>query len=260
MKTQGAKPIGSAVEVTGTAAARSIDSYGPPTLPLSGGNMEEFFATHGVAMRARRRQRLVMGSKRSDVIYLLKSGLLVLSANGSGDRRQLLAILYPGDVFSMALVPPLDGVAVVAMTDCKLVRMRPSALDNSPSELHELEAFMRQRTAELHARSILHIARLASLSSESRVAVFILELALRTGQVVNDTVTCDLPLSRSDIADYLSLNADTLSRIMTRLKSRGAVATVGRSRAIVKSVKRLSEEVPICAATVALHGQAELPG
>jgi CRP/FNR family transcriptional regulator, anaerobic regulatory protein len=222
--------------------------------------MEEIFATHGVAMRARRRQRLVMGSKRSDVIYLLKSGLLVLSANGSGDRRQLLAILYPGDVFSMALVPPLDGVGVVAMTDCELVRMRPSALEDSPRELRELDAFMGQRTAELHARSILHIARLASLSSESRVAAFILELALRTGQVVNDTVTCDLPLSRSDIADYLSLNADTLSRIMTRLKSRGAVATVGRSRAIVKSVKRLSKEVPICAATLALHGQVGSSG
>ncbi len=260
MKTQRAKPSESAVAVTGTATASSMTSYGPTALPVSGGVMEEIFATHGVAMRARRRQRLVMGAKRSDVIYLLKSGLLVLSANGSGDRRQLLTILYPGDVFSMALVPPLDGIGLVAMTDCELSRMRPSALDDSPKELREFDALLGERTAELHARSILHIARLASLSSESRVAAFILELALRTGQVVNDTVTCDLPLSRSDIADYLSLNADTLSRIMTRLKSRGAVATVGRSRAIVKSVKRLSKEVPICAATLALHGRAEGAG
>ena len=209
-------------------------------------------------MRARRRQRLVMSSKRSDIIYVVKSGVLVLSANGGSGHRQLLAILYPGDAFSMALAPPLDGVGVVAMTDCDLIRMRRSALEDFPSEMQELEAFLQQRTAELHARSILHIARLASLSSESRVAAFILELALRTGQVVNDTATCDLPLSRSDIADYLSLNADTLSRIMTRLKSRGTVATVGRSRAIVKSIKQLCKEVPICSTTLALHGYAEL--
>lgn len=121
-------------------------------------------------------------------------------------------------------------------------------------EACKLEAFLAARTADLHARANLHIARLASLSSEARVAAFLLELALRTGRVTNDTVTCDLPLSRCDIADYLSLNADTLSRIMTRLKTRGSVATIGRSRAIVKSIKRLCKEVPICRATVALHG------
>lgn len=213
-------------------------------------------ARRGVVVKARRRQRLAISG--TDQVFVVKTGLLVMSANASSDRRQLLTLLYPGDVFSMDLAPPLEGIGLIAMTDCDLIRIRRSALDDSPEEARRFDEYVAESASRLHARAALHIARLASLSSESRVAAFILELALRMGHVANDQVSCDLPLSRCDIADYLSLNADTLSRIMTRLKERGAIATVGRSRTIVKSIKRLCQEVPVCAATIALHGQGEV--
>jgi len=212
----------------------------------------------GVVVKARRRQRLTISG--TDQIFVVKNGLLVMSANASSERRQLLTLLYPGDVFSMDLAPPLEGVGLVAMTDCDLIRIRRSALGDFPEEARRFDEYIADSASRLHARAALHIARLASLSSESRVAAFILELALRTGHVTNDQVSCDLPLSRCDIADYLSLNADTLSRIMTRLKERGAIATVGRSRTIVKSIKRLCQELPVCAATIALHSQGEMLG
>ncbi|MBU1211024.1 MAG: Crp/Fnr family transcriptional regulator [Alphaproteobacteria bacterium] len=212
----------------------------------------------GVVVKARRRQRLTISG--TDQVFVVKNGLLVMSANAGSDRRQLLTLHYPGDVFSMDLAPPLDGIGLVAMTDSDLIRIRRSALDDFPEEARRFDEYVAESALRLHARAALHIARLASLPSEPRVAAFILELALRSGHVTNDQVSCDLPLSRCEIADYLSLNADTLSRIMTRLKERGAIATVGRSRTIVKSIKRLCEEVPVCAATVALHGQGEKIG
>ncbi|MEQ8825517.1 MAG: Crp/Fnr family transcriptional regulator [Filomicrobium sp.] len=216
--------------------------------------LEEVLATYGVAVKARRRQRLPVDFKNPDTLYFVKSGLLILNSVCAGERQQPLSIFYPGDFFMVDLVPPFASADLIAMTEADLVRIRQSSVANSPEDLRMLDKAVGKQTADMFARSNLHIARLSALSSESRVAAFILELGLRTGQVVNDTVTCDLPLSRNDIADYLSLNADTLSRIMTRLKARGVVATIGRSRAIVKSIKKLCRESPICNATMVLHG------
>lgn len=218
-------------------------------------DLNELLESQGIALKVRRRQRVAAGSP--DMVFYVKSGLLVLCANASSERRQLLSLLYPGDVFSMDQAPPLDGIDLIAMTDCELIRLRRSAVEQDPQEALVLDRYMAECTFNMYARATLHIARLASLPSEPRVAAFILELALRMGRVSNDQVSCDLPLSRTDIADYLSLNADTLSRIMTRLKERGTIATIGRSRTIVKSVKRLCEEVPVCVATMALHSQGQ---
>lgn len=215
----------------------------------------ERLAKHGVSLTVRRRQRI--GAPSDDQVYCVKSGMLVLCANASSERRQLLTLLYPGDTFTMAQAPPLEGIGLVAMTDSELLRIHRSSFDDDLEEARMLDAYVAERSANMNARAALHIARLASLPSEARVAAFILELALRTGRASNDQVSCDLPMSRCDIADYLSLNADTLSRIMTRLKERGAIATIGRSRTIIKSIKRLCHEVPICAATIALHQQSE---
>lgn len=218
--------------------------------------VETFLERHGTTIKARRRQRISSSAGQEDYAYFIKSGVIALAANSDGEQRHILTILYPGDVLTMGLAPPLEGVAFVAMTDCVLVRLARSALDGQPDQVCMLDAIIADRTSQLHARASLHIARLANLPSEERVAAFLLELGLRTGRVANDSVTCDLPLSRCEIADYLSLNADTLSRIMTRLKARDVLATVGRSRAIVKSVKRLCKEVPMCRSIVALHSNA----
>lgn len=215
--------------------------------------IHEILVTQGVAVKARRRQRISVDFNNSDTVYFVKSGLLILNSVCSGERQQPLTIFYPGDFFYVDLVPPFSAAELVAMTECDLIRIRRSTLEPSGAA-ETLEKALGTHAANMFARSNLHIARLAALSSETRVAAFILELSLRMGQMVNDTVTCDLPLTRNDIADYLSLNADTLSRIMTRLKARGTVATIGRSRAIVKSVKKLCREVPICRATMVLHG------
>ena len=226
---------------------------------LNGKNpVDGILKAHGTAIKARRRQRLSVDFDNPDTIYFVKSGLLILNSVCSSERQQPLTIFYPGDFFYLELVPPFAAADLIAMTECDLIRIRRSSLSDA-EDADALDAALGRQAASMFARSNLHIARLAALSSETRVAAFILELGLRTGQVVNDTVTCDLPLTRNDIADYLSLNADTLSRIMTRLKARGTVATIGRSRAIVKSIKKLCRDVPICQATMELHGGANKP-
>lgn len=216
--------------------------------------LAELLQSLGSVVKTRKRQEIGLGLA-DDTVYVLRSGVLALSAAGQGSERQLLALLYPGDAFRTDLAPPLDGITLVAMTDGVLLRVRPEALGNFPDAEQQLNTAICRKACELHARAVLHIARLADLGSESRVAAFFLEMAVRTGRMANDSITCDMPLSRTDIAEYLALNADTLSRIMTRLKAKGILSTIGRSKVIVKRVKKLAAELPLGAATMALHNE-----
>ena len=70
---------------------------------------------------------------------------------------------------------------------------------------------------ELH-RAHVHTLLLI-LSAQERVVSFLFEMAGRLGS--NDV---DLPMSRQDIADYLGLTIETISRTLTQLESSGAIA------------------------------------
>jgi CRP-like cAMP-binding protein len=116
---------------------------------------------------------------------------------------------------------------------------------------------LHRQLAEQHARTLLHVAAIGSLSGEERVASFLIELALRIGKRTTLGVAFDVPLSRTDIADYLELNADTLSRIMSRLRVKGVVAQTGRCRAVLPDWEGLCALSPVLGAIMALHGKAK---
>ena len=65
-------------------------------------------------------------------------------------------------------------------------------------------------------------------SAEERVAGFLLEMAGRK----SETGSVELPMSRQDIADYLGLTIETVSRTFTQLAQSGTI-TLERSRRIV---------------------------
>jgi CRP-like cAMP-binding protein len=118
----------------------------------------------------------------------------------------------------------------------------------------ELGRELLRQLADQQARCLMHTAAIGGMSGEERVASFLIELALRIGTKGAGGIAFEVPLSRAEIADYLALNPDTLSRIMSRLKGRGLVAQTGRSRAVVQDWQGLCAQSPMAEALVKLHG------
>lgn len=71
----------------------------------------------------------------------------------------------------------------------------------------------------------------------------------------NDRGARERPLTRNDMADFLALNADTLSRIMSRLKSKGLIAAIGRRRLIILEPRKLCGQGPVGAALLEMHSR-----
>jgi len=207
-------------------------------------------------VRARRGQQFSLASVQDEVVTIVRSGLLVLRAALPDNRRQVLTLLFPRDIFRPSFAPPLPGVSLRAVAASEVWHMPSStfvALVNSDSDLRR---FLNRQLAEQQSRANLHIAGLGNLNGEERVASFLIELSLRFGSACSDGISFQIPLTRIDIADYLALNADTLSRIMSRFKARGIVLQKGRGRALVPDAKALRDLSPLANALVALQGTA----
>jgi CRP-like cAMP-binding protein len=206
-------------------------------------------------VRARRRQQLALHSGPAEAVYVVRAGLLVLQTMPPGKHRQLLTLLYPHDVFRAALAPPLPDAALIAVAASELWRLPSGTFEALLGADRALGQHLNHRLADQHARTILHVAIIGGLDGEERVASFLIELALRIGAPCANGISFEIPLSRTDIADYLALNADTLSRIMSRLKARGLVVRTDRGCAVVPDWEALCGLSPVAGALLALHGK-----
>ena len=214
----------------------------------------------GVALTLRRHQRLLLSSRPVDHVFHLLSGVVLVEARLHDRPRQVLEILYPDDVFRTHDAPELIGAALVAATPAELQRFRLDVLE--PFERSNIEFAHRMAAADAlrSARRTLHLASVSGHSGEERLADFLVEIATFLGVPVPGRASgraFDVPMTREEIADYLALNPDTLSRIFSRLKSSGLIA-VSRGRATVPDWPALARLSPLAGAIATLRPQQTL--
>jgi CRP-like cAMP-binding protein len=99
---------------------------------------------------------------------------------------------------------------------------------------------LRMATAELNAMRD-HLTCLASKSAEAKVADFLLMLAGRSTARAGNAVVVNLPMTRTDIGDYLGLTIETVSRTISKLRRTGVIDLPRTTQVVVRSTGRLAE-------------------
>ncbi len=224
--------------------------------PVSDENLL-LLTTHATAIRARRRQQLSVAVDETETVYFVVSGVLMVATRTDEDQRnRVFTILYEGDVYRSSFAPPFENTVLIALSPSELLRMPYHAYQALAERHTGLAADFEGRAASLQARTGLHLASLSSLPGDTRVATFLAEIAYRTGSALGNQISFEMHLSRSDIANYLALNADTLSRIMSRLKTDGLVTSIGRGRMVITDFPALLARTPLADAVRVLHAPA----
>ena len=215
----------------------------------------EEFAPLAVRIPTRRHQKLVFPLEGDETLYLVRKGIFLARATLPDARQQILSILYPGDIARARAMPALDGAAIAAASETGEVwRVRGSAVKASTEANPGLSRAIAEHFTEQAARLALHNAILSGLNGDERVAALFIELTLRVGHPTPAGITFDMPLSRTDIADHLALNADTVSRIVSRMRTKGLISMVGRNRIVCRDVEALAAECPLADALSHMHG------
>jgi len=226
----------------------------PPAAPIA---IPAALTANAATVRTRRGQTVALTVDDSEAVYIVRSGVLMLQVTLPHGLRQVIALLYPGDVFRSAFAPPDAGAVLSVVRAGEVLRFRWGALAQLAASDPEITRYMANAVAKQNARQAIHMAAVGRFDCQQRLATFLMELALRTGvRAPCGGVAFDVPLSRSDMADYLGLNADTLSRTMSRLRASGLLSHPERHRALIRDISDLAALSPAARSLMALNGEA----
>jgi CRP/FNR family transcriptional regulator, nitrogen fixation regulation protein len=180
----------------------------------------------GVAMPFARNAEIYGENERADYLYKVLWGSVRTYKLLADGRRQIGAFYLPGDFFGLE-VADHHAFSAEAVVDSKVLVVRRSSIMGLAGRDAEIASQLWSMTARELQRVQAHIMLLVKTARE-RVAGFLLEMANR--QPARNVI--DLPMSRQDIADYLGLTMETVSRTLTQLEAAETIA-VPKSRHIL---------------------------
>ena len=197
----------------------------PGAVPAANGS-DQSIELMGAVMPFARNAEIYGENEPAEYLYKVVRGAVRTYRVLNDGRRQIGAFYLPGDFFGLELGEE-HTFSAEAIVDCNVMVIKRSALVNLAARSHDVARQLWTMTANELQRAQSHIMLLIKTAQE-RVAGFLLEMAARTPS--GNSV--DLAMSRQDIADYLGLTIETVSRTLTQLENSAAIS-VPSSRHIV---------------------------
>lgn len=159
-------------------------------------------------------------------LWVVRTGTVKTSRIDLEGREQVLAFVLPGDVVGLdAIYPgryPCDAVALERTECCRFPFRTVSALALR-------RASVRQALLRLLSKALGAARRSAgNFSAAERVAAFLLDLDRRSATSDPSGSDLYLRMTRGDIAGYLRLAPETISRVLARFRTRGFIGMDGR--------------------------------
>jgi len=188
----------------------------------------------GAQMSFSRNAEIYGQGEAADYIYRVVTGAVRTYKVLADGRRQVGGFYLPGDMFG---VEPGDEhtFSAEAIAASKVLVMKQSAVLALAERDSEVARQLWTLTGRELGRVQDHILLLIK-SAQERVAAFLLEMAER----VSSGNAVDLPMSRQDIADYLGLTIETVSRTLTHLESAATIEVPTSRRIVLRNRAALS--------------------
>jgi CRP/FNR family transcriptional regulator, nitrogen fixation regulation protein len=167
----------------------------------------------GSQMRFGPNEEIFGESEPAEYVYKVTKGAVRTYKILCDGRRQIGGFYLPGDIFGLEIGKEHQFSAEAINNVTVLVVRRSSIVSLAERDCDAARALWSFTGRELN-RVQEHLLLLVK-SAQQRVASFLLEMSAR--HAATDTI--ELPMSRQDIADYLGLTIETVSRTMTQLVS-----------------------------------------
>jgi CRP/FNR family transcriptional regulator, nitrogen fixation regulation protein len=178
--------------------------------------LTDIMERQGVKMSFARDEEIYAQDDEVEFLYLLTSGTIRTTRLTSDGRRQVGDFYYAGDLFGLETGPE-HRFSAEALSHCQVLVLRRSVVRALAGEA-ELDRAILDATRRELERTQAHLMLLGHKTAREKVAGFLLSLAQRAPD--KDVA---LPMGRQDMADYLGLTIETVSRMLTQLQSAAVV-------------------------------------
>ena len=215
--------------ITRTSPRQSTDRVARPVPASSSVSLGSSIEMMGAPMPFSRNAEIYGENEPADYLYKVASGAVRTYKVLNDGRRQIGSFYLPGDIFGLE-VGDEHTFSAEAVVDCKVLVIKRSALVSLAGRDKEVARQLWTMAAGDLQRAQDHIMLLIKTAQE-RVAGFLVEMSVRN----SGASEVDLPMSRQDIADYLGLTIETVSRTLTQLENSGAIAVPTSRRIVLRS-------------------------
>jgi CRP/FNR family nitrogen fixation transcriptional regulator len=165
----------------------------------------------GLRMTFAKGEEIFGQDEDADMIHSVVSGAVRTTRLTSDGRRQIGDFYYPGDIIGLE-IGDTYRFSAEALSDCVVRVVKRSSLQ-ALSGAGGLRETLWDATRRELERTQEHLLMLGRKSACERVASFLRDVAQRVG---SDDVS--LEMGRQDMADYLGLTIETVSRMVTQLQ------------------------------------------
>ena len=190
-------------------------------------------------------QTVVWSGDRMDFVASVVTGIATLTQTMEDGRRQMVGLLLPSDFVGRPgrTIVPYDVTAATDLVMC-CFRRKPFE-DMMATTPHVAQRLLEMTLDELDAAREWMLL-LGRKTAREKIASLLTIIARRdTGlkkRSAKGSISFDLPLTREEMADYLGLTLETVSRQMSALKRDGVIELGEKRRILVPDFDRLSDQ------------------
>jgi CRP/FNR family transcriptional regulator len=167
-------------------------------------------------------------------------GVVKLSKMLTDGRQQIVGLQFAPDFMGRPFARE-SALSADAATEAEICSIPKAVLERMIDESSELEH-------RLHAQALMELdeARdwmltLGRKTAQEKVASFLYMIAIHYDPEQHDKTSFELPLSRADIADFLGLTIETVSRQMTKLRGEHVIEIENNRHVSIPDMDRLAE-------------------
>jgi CRP/FNR family transcriptional regulator, nitrogen fixation regulation protein len=170
----------------------------------------------------------------ADYIFVVVSGVVRSCKTYQNGSRGVVAFYLPGDLFGWD--DAKCSLSIEAATDVMVLFLKRRALLSLAARDSRIGSYLLAQTTKELGRTQQH-SLLMGQCAKSRVATFLTDLWTRLGK----PASVDLPMLHQDIADYLGLTIETLSRTITSFEQSGMLKRQSYRKLVLRKPALLSQ-------------------
>ena len=190
-------------------------------------------------------EHLITEGESMEYVYDLLSGTVALARNGRDGRRQILSFLGANQFLGAASTPGYPNLAT-ALTDVKAMCYPRSALERALATTPGLASEFRMVLTRILESAHDHVYTIGQRSATERVASFLLYLRANQARFSPEgprekSEIIDLPMTRLDIADFLGLTIETVSRAFSALKKSNVISFTDSHSCVILNIQSIRD-------------------
>jgi CRP/FNR family transcriptional regulator len=190
-------------------------------------------------------QTIIWSGDRMEFVGSVVTGIATLTQTMEDGRRQMVGLLLPSD-FVGRPGRPTAAYDVTATTDLVMCCFRKKPFEEMMAATPHIAQRLLEMTLDELDAAREWMLLLGRKTAREKIASLISIIARRDAALhlrrITGVLAVDLPLTREEMADYLGLTLETVSRQISALKKDGVISLTGNRHVSIPDLDRLLEE------------------